>query len=68
MRAFCEAPGQELEPVWRVAIAVGLGQEIARQSGVKNAGIVTQKVNSLLRDVLAQAVVIVRDMIAKEQS
>lgn len=54
MRAFCEAPGQELEPVWRVAIAVGLGQEIARQSGVKNAGIVTQKVNSLLRDVLAK--------------
>lgn len=56
MRAFCEAPGQELEPVWRVAIAVGLGQEIARQAGVTKAGIVTQKVNLLLRSVLAKQV------------
>lgn len=56
MRAFCEAPDQELEPVWRVAIALGLGQEIARQSGVAKAGVVTKKVNLLLRSVLSKQV------------
>lgn len=54
MRAFCEAPSQDLEPVWRVAIALGLGQEIARSSGVSQAGVVTLKVNALLRSVLSK--------------
>lgn len=54
MRAFCEVPGQELEPVWRVAIALGLGQELARNAGVTQAGTVTQQVNKLLRGALAR--------------
>ena len=33
MRAFAEIPGQELEPVWRLAVALGLAEEIARDSG-----------------------------------
>lgn len=53
MRAFCELPSQELEPVWRVAIALGLGQEQARLGGAKMPGLVVQKVNTLLRTVLA---------------
>jgi hypothetical protein len=53
MRAFCELPGQELEPVWRVAIALGLAQEQARLGGAKMPGLVVQKVNTLLRTVLS---------------
>lgn len=56
MRAFCEAPGQDLEPVWRVAIALGLGQELARVGGAKMPGMVTQKVNAILRAILAKQV------------
>lgn len=53
MRAWCEVPGQELEPVWRVAIALGLAQEMARLGGAKLPGLVTTNVNGLLRTVLA---------------
>lgn len=53
MRAYCEIPGQELEPVWRVAIALGLAQEMARLGGAKMPGLVTQNVNALLRSVLS---------------
>ena len=53
MRAYCELPGQELEPVWRVAIALGLAQEMSRLGGAKFPGMVTQNVNNLLRTVLA---------------
>ena len=56
MRAFCEAPGQDVEAVWRVAVALGLAQEIARESGVSQAGVVTNRVNHLLRSVLAKQV------------
>jgi hypothetical protein len=54
MRAYCELPGQELEPVWRVAIALGLAQELARRGGAKQPGLVTMHVNDLLRDVLSK--------------
>lgn len=53
MRAWCELPSQELEPVWRVAIALGLGQEMARMEGAKLPGLVTENVNDLLRHVLS---------------
>ncbi|MFW5473150.1 ATP-binding protein [Knoellia sp. CPCC 206450] len=56
MRAYCELPGQELEPVWRVAVALGLGQELARRSGAKQPGLVTMHVNNLLRDILSKKV------------
>lgn len=56
MRAFCELPNQDLESVWRIAIAVGLAQELARHAGVTRAGTVTQKVNKLLRTTLSRQV------------
>ena len=52
MRAWCELPGQELEPVWRVAVALGLAQ-MARLGGAKMPGLVTENVNALLRNVLS---------------
>lgn len=54
MRAYCEVPGQELEPVWRVAVAVGLAQELARSGGAKYPHLVTSNVNMLLRSVLSK--------------
>lgn len=54
MRAWCELPGQELEPVWRVAIALGLAQEMARLGGAKMPGMVTENVNMILRNVLSR--------------
>ncbi|WP_168929656.1 ATP-binding protein [Nocardioides sp. GY 10127] len=54
MRAWCELPSQELEPVWRVAVALGLGQEMARMSGAVMPGLVTENVNTVLRTVLSR--------------
>lgn len=54
MRAWCELPSQELEPVWRVAIALGLAQEVARLGGAKMPGMVTENVNLILRNVLSR--------------
>lgn len=56
MRAFCEMPAQELEPVWRVAVAVGIAQEVARSRGAKFPNYVTQAVNALVRVLAAQPV------------
>ena len=56
MRAYCELPGDQLEPVWRVAIALGLGQALARQGGAKLPGLVTKNANALLRNYLASKV------------
>lgn len=56
MRAFCEMPTQELEPVWRIAVAVGLAQEVARSRGAKFPNYVTQAVNALVRVLAAQPV------------
>ncbi|EFQ84268.1 hypothetical protein HMPREF0063_10984 [Aeromicrobium marinum DSM 15272] len=53
MRAYCELPGDQLEPVWRVAIAMGLGQAIARSSGASMPGLVTKNANVVLRNYLS---------------
>lgn len=54
MRAFCEMPAQDLEPVWRIALAVGLAQEVARSRGAKFPNYVTQAVNNLVRVLAVQ--------------
>lgn len=54
MRAWCEVPGQELEPVWRVAVAIGLGQELARAGGAQMPGLVTENINDILRNVMSR--------------
>jgi len=56
MRAYCELPGTELEPVYRVAIAVGLGQALARQGGAKQPNLVIHAANQLLRSYLSKKV------------
>lgn len=53
MRAFAELPGQDLEPVWRLAVALGLAEQIARDSGNK-ASYVRLNVNNLLRTYLSR--------------
>ncbi|PJJ53772.1 histidine kinase/DNA gyrase B/HSP90-like ATPase [Mumia flava] len=54
MRAYCELPGQELEPVWRVAVALGLGQELARKEGARMPSLVIRSVNSILLGYLSK--------------
>lgn len=56
MRAYCELPGTELEPVYRVAIALGLGQALARQGGAKMPHLVVHAANELLRSYLSKKV------------
>jgi len=56
MRAYCELPGTELEPVYRVAIALGLAQALARQGGAKMPNLVIQAANHLLRSYLSKKV------------
>jgi hypothetical protein len=56
MRNFAEVPSQELEPVWRLAVAVGLAQELARDGGAKYPNYVVMKLNMLLREHLSRQV------------
>ena len=55
MRNFAEIPSQDLEPVWRLAVAVGLGVQLAKDGGGQ-AGLVLPKVNGLLRNYLAKQI------------
>jgi hypothetical protein len=55
MDRFSGTTAEEIEPLLRVAVAIGLSQVVARQGGVKKAGVILQNVNDLLRDALAEA-------------
>lgn len=55
MRNFAEIPSQDLEPVWRLGLALGLAQEIVRDKG-GNVSEVTHMVNKLLRKYLSRQV------------
>lgn len=44
---------ENLEPLFRLAVALGLAQVIAAESGIQMAGVITKKVNELLRGPLA---------------
>lgn len=55
MRNFAEIPSQDLEPVWRLGLALGLAQEIVRDKG-GNVSEVTHMVNKLLRKYLSKQV------------
>ena len=50
---FASADAQELEPLVRVACAIGLAQVLARKAGVGKAGIVLMNINELMREMLA---------------
>ncbi len=54
MLRFAGADGSSIEPLLRVAAAIGLGEVLARESGVRQAGTVRRNVNDLLRDSLSQ--------------
>lgn len=54
MDRFSGTSAEEIEPLLRVAVAIGLSQVVARQSGVKKAGVILQNVNELLREPLAE--------------
>jgi hypothetical protein len=45
---------ENLEPLFRLAVALGLSQVIAAESGVVMAGVITKKVNELLKGPLAK--------------
>jgi hypothetical protein len=45
---------ENLEPLFRLAVALGLSQVISSESGVTKAGVITKKVNELLKGPLAK--------------
>jgi hypothetical protein len=55
MHRFSGTAAEEIEPLFRVAIALGLAEVVARgTAGVKRAGEVRRNVNELLREALAE--------------
>ncbi len=54
MERFGGATVEQIEPLLRVAAALGLSEIVARDSGLKKAGRIRHNVNELLRDALAQ--------------
>lgn len=52
MRAFVGARAEHLEPIARIAIALGLAEVAARAAGSKYASVVRMNVNELLREAL----------------
>lgn len=54
MQRFCGTDCEEIEPLLRVAAAIGLAEVAARDSGVRQAGAVRRNINELLRNALHQ--------------
>jgi hypothetical protein len=54
MQRFGGIQAEDIEPLLRVAAALGLGEVAARASGVRLAGIIRQNVNELLRNALCR--------------
>ena len=54
MDRFVGADRDKIEPILRVAAALGLGEKLAREGGVTYAGAVRNNVNKLLRDALSR--------------
>ena len=54
MQRFCGADCEEIEPLLRVAAAIGLAEVAARDAGVRQAGTIRRNVNELLRNALNQ--------------
>ena len=54
MERFVGADADRLEPVVRVACALGLAEKVARDSGVEYAGTIRHKLNKILRLALAR--------------
>jgi hypothetical protein len=56
MLRFAGATGEHVEPILRLAVAIAIGELIARESGAKYSGRVRAGVNRLLRESLAEAI------------
>lgn len=54
MQKFGGVDCDEIEPLLRLAVAIGLSEAVARQSGMKMAGAIRRNVNALLRDALCK--------------
>lgn len=54
MQSFAHLPGQEVEPVLRLAVALGIAEIEARHAGAKNAGGLRARLNQLLRGPLGR--------------
>lgn len=54
MQRFCGIDCEEIEPLLRVAAALGLAEVAARDGGVRQAGTIRRNVNELLRNALHQ--------------
>lgn len=52
MQRFCGTSCEEIEPLLRVAAALGLAEVTARDGGVRQAGTIRRNVNELLRNAL----------------
>jgi hypothetical protein len=54
MQRFCGTDCEEIEPLLRVAAALGLAEIVARDGGLRQAGTIRRNVNELLRNALHQ--------------
>jgi hypothetical protein len=54
MVRFAQTDAEDVESLLRVAAALALGEVLARDAGVRNAGTVRRNVNSILRDALSE--------------
>jgi hypothetical protein len=54
MERFCSTSDRDIEPLLRIAAAIGLAETAARDGGVKLAGTIRRNINELLRDALSK--------------
>ncbi len=55
MERFAGSDRAKIEPILRVAVALGIGEKLARDGGVKMAGVIRQNLNRLLAEALHKA-------------
>lgn len=54
VRRFAGADAERLEPLFRVAAAIGLGEKLAREGGIRMAGVIRVNINKILRRALSE--------------
>jgi hypothetical protein len=57
MQSFANAPGSDVEPVLRLAAALGVAEVRGRSGGVAQPGFVREQVNDLLDGALADRLI-----------
>jgi hypothetical protein len=54
MNSFANLPGADLDPIFRMSLALGFAELLGKNSGLEHAGYIREKINRILSDALSK--------------